>query len=145
MLENDIPQVVAIEEKLYFRPWSNQSFIYAQKNYICTLFISHDEIAGYAILDKVDGQSQLLNFSIALEYQNQGIGTTALRILLKNYYKDLQIDIIYLEVNVSNGVAIKLYKKAGFKAMGRRLGYYQTSEGKQDAITMYHSKNQLIA
>ena len=145
MLEKDVPKVTKIENKLYFRPWNEKSFIYACHHYISQLIINDEKMVGYAIFDKVQHESQLLNFSIALEYQNQGIGQRALHKLLQSCYQEWSINIIYLEVNSSNKTAIHLYKKLGFTAMGRRLGYYTTATGREDAITMYHSKDCIIA
>ena len=43
---------------------------------------------------------------------------------------------IFLEVRISNEVAIDLYKKMGFKEIGLRRNYYRLREGREDAILM---------
>ena len=43
---------------------------------------------------------------------------------------------IWLEVRVSNGAAIGLYREAGFAQIGWRRGYYRSAEGREDAIIM---------
>lgn len=140
----DVQAVVCIENELYFRPWSEKSFFYACENYISWLFLKKSHIVGYAIVDQIDEEGQLLNFSIAPAYQNQGMGQQALSQLLEKCYHDLGIEIIYLEVNSGNKIAIHIYKKLGFLPLGRRLGYYSSANGREDAISMYHSKNTMI-
>ena len=41
---------------------------------------------------------------------------------------------IFLEARVNNTPAIKLYEKHDFRRISIRKNYYQTSDGKQDAI-----------
>jgi len=46
---------------------------------------------------------------------------------------------IFLEVRISNAIAIDLYKAAGFKEIGLRKNYYRLKEGREDAILMSKS------
>ena len=46
---------------------------------------------------------------------------------------------IFLEVRVSNIIAIDLYKASGFKEIGLRKNYYRTKDGREDAILMSKS------
>ena len=41
---------------------------------------------------------------------------------------------IFLEVRESNSVAIKMYLNHGFNEVGRRLHYYPTAIGREDAL-----------
>jgi [ribosomal protein S18]-alanine N-acetyltransferase len=43
---------------------------------------------------------------------------------------------IFLEVRVSNAAAIALYRASGFVEIGRRRGYYQNTNGREDALLM---------
>jgi len=40
---------------------------------------------------------------------------------------------LFLEVRPSNPPAIHLYEKLGFQRVGVRKGYYQSTEGREDA------------
>ena len=42
--------------------------------------------------------------------------------------------VVTLEVRAGNEAAIELYKKMGFREVGRRKGYYR--KGKEDALLM---------
>lgn len=48
-------------------------------------------------------------------YRRKGLGKEALKYLLEYGFKKLKLKEINLEVNKKNKIAIKLYKKAGFK------------------------------
>ena len=45
-------------------------------------------------------------------------------------------DSAWLEVRESNQVALNLYQEVGFNEIDRRVNYYPTSKGKEDAIIM---------
>jgi ribosomal-protein-alanine N-acetyltransferase len=42
----------------------------------------------------------------------------------------------FLEVRPSNPLAIALYQSVGFVQVGQRKGYYQSTEGREDALVL---------
>jgi ribosomal-protein-alanine N-acetyltransferase len=41
-----------------------------------------------------------------------------------------------LEVRPSNETALRLYRKYGFRPIGRRRGYYRADSGREDAMVL---------
>lgn len=51
------------------------------------------------------------------EYQNQGIGTKAIKLLTKYLFEVKSVDVILIDPQTWNKRAIKCYKRCGFKAI----------------------------
>jgi len=51
------------------------------------------------------------------EYQNQGIGTKAIKLLTKYLFEVKSVDVILIDPQTWNSRAIKCYEKCGFKAI----------------------------
>ncbi len=90
------------------------------------LIYQDNEIYGYINYYLIYDRIEIANFDVLKDYQNKGIGTKLLGYLIDKY-KD--INNITLEVRCDNDIAINLYKKMGFKEVGRRKGYYNGIDG----------------
>jgi ribosomal-protein-alanine N-acetyltransferase len=104
-----------------------------QENETAPLFPS---LIGLACLWAILGEGHITMLGIHPNYQGRGLGKTLLYSLLKLAHQR-QLEWATLEVRASNLVAISLYQKFGFKAAGRRRGYYQEPE--EDALILWRS------
>lgn len=128
ILDDDWPQIMAIERQVYPNPWPLKTMQDCQQaGYQCIkgCFESNsDEIICYAFLMIGFQESNLLNISVNPKFQRQSIASQLLHRLLLisriNHAKHM-----WLEVRESNEAAIQLYKKHGFKWIGLRKNYYQ--------------------
>ena len=75
---------------------------------------------GFVELDHINQISEVGIFIGDKNYWNKGYGTEALTLLLDYGFKALNLHNIMLKVYSFNERAIKSYKKAGFKLMGKR-------------------------
>ena len=77
----------------------------------------------------------ILNVAIDKKYQNNGFGKK----LISQYLSILPINsIVFLEVNINNFIARKIYTSLNFKKIGSRKNYYNNGE---DALIMKYLKN----
>jgi ribosomal-protein-alanine acetyltransferase len=76
------------------------------------------------------GEREILNLAVAPEARRTGVG----RALLKHVL-DGAPGSWFLEVRESNQAAIRLYESTGFRASGKRPGYYSGSS--ELAIVMH--------
>ncbi len=90
------------------------------------------QILGFAGFKHIINEADIMNIVVKKDYRKRGIGKCLLENLI-SYAKDLQIDILNLEVNENNITAISLYNKLGFKNVGIRKNYYND---KYNAIIM---------
>ncbi len=147
MSQADVPQVAALEKKIFSRPWSAESFekalTYPEQILLVAEVIDSPEsdlpeskesvICGYSILFAAADQADVSNIAVDSERRGQHIGDALMREML-NHAKDRGVQEVFLEVRVSNAPAIGLYQKYGFERIGVRKGYYE--EPKEDAHLM---------
>jgi len=135
MRSSDLPGVMAIERASYQFPWEEDIFRDCfRANYSCWVCEEQDTVLGYSILSMAVGEAHVLNICVAPAEQGQGIG----RKMLENLVEIArgQAETMFLEVRPSNTVAIALYEDMGFNEISIRKGYYQSENGREDAIML---------
>ena len=84
------------------------------------------KIIGVACLWSILEEAHITLLGIHPDYRRQGFGTLLLLSLLKDAI-ERKLEWATLEVNINNKSAIDLYHKFGFKTVGKRKGYYQST------------------
>ena len=137
--EKDINRVVAIEEESNPFPWTIKNFKDCiEKGYYSLVLKEDNKVIGFAILSVSTEESHLLNIGLTSLKRGRGLG----RELLEKMIMAAEVmgsKKIFLEVRISNVIAIDLYKASGFKEVGLRKKYYRLKEGREDAILMSKS------
>jgi [ribosomal protein S18]-alanine N-acetyltransferase len=133
----DLPQVIAIERRVFPTPWSLAMFVLelSKPNGICLAAVTARRLAGYLICSRYDSVWHVMNLAVDSEQQRTGLAT----VLLAELYRrvdDAQARFT-LEVRRSNTVAIHLYEREGFRAAGIRRRYYQ--DNGEDALVMWRT------
>ena len=135
----DIDRVVAIEEESNPVPWTIKNFKDCiEKGYYSLVLKEDNKVIGFAILSVSTEESHLLNIGLTSLKRGRGLG----RELLEKMIMAAEVmgsKKIFLEVRISNVIAIDLYKASGFKEIGLRKKYYRLKEGREDAILMSKS------
>jgi ribosomal-protein-alanine N-acetyltransferase len=85
-------------------------------------------IIGKTYMDKKPTTGQILTIDVSPKHRRKGIGQTLLQEIEKTF-KDKGIHICYLEVRENNFVALSLYRKLGYKKVGRLKNYYGNAHG----------------
>ena len=130
----DLPTVAHLEKSLYAFPWSLGNFrdsVHA--GYDCWTVTHGEAVIGYAVLMVALDEAHLLNFAVASEWQNQGIGRGFLEHMVE-VARLAGCQIVYLEVRPSNLAARHLYRTAGFQQIAIRPEYYPAVTGREDAL-----------
>lgn len=137
MSVDDLPQVHAIENRIYRDPWSVSSLNYELGNSEAILQVatSRESIIGYVCIRSILDVTHLLKITVLPEFRRSGVAfhllEKALQKLRQVKGENLQVT---LEVRESNNAAISLYEKSGFTENGRRKGYYKNPD--EDAVIM---------
>jgi [ribosomal protein S18]-alanine N-acetyltransferase len=133
----DLPQVIAIERRVFPTPWSLAMFVLelSKQSGICLAAVSGQQLVGYLICSRYDTVWHVMNVAIDSDWQRKGLGSA----LLADLYRRVDdSDACYtLEVRRSNAVAIHLYEREGFRAAGMRRRYYQ--DNGEDALVMWRT------
>ncbi|MEX2101361.1 MAG: ribosomal protein S18-alanine N-acetyltransferase [Actinomycetota bacterium] len=129
--------VMAIERRVYPRPWSPNLFLneMMETSNRCYLVARVDRaIVGYGGLISYGDEAHVTNIAVAPEQQRHKVGTRLLHDLVFGGI-ELGAEAISLEVRVSNWGAQRLYGSFGFRPVGIRKNYYQ--EINEDALIMW--------
>jgi [ribosomal protein S18]-alanine N-acetyltransferase len=134
----DLSAVEAIERSSYPTPWSRSMFAgeLAKPSSICLGAFDGDDgrLLGYMIISRYVDAWHVMNVAVAPEHRRRGIATLLLHRLFEVTAGDGHRGYT-LEVRVSNGGAIKLYERVGFRGRGIRRGYY--TDNREDALIMW--------
>ena len=135
LIESDIPELLLIEEVTQIIPWSKEVFKQClEAGYTGFVLEKNNRLIGFILFSLQMQEGHILNLGVHPNYQRQGLGQQLLLHALANAMQD-GAGLIYLEVRCSNHPAIQLYKKAGFKQVGLRKGYYPLElDGREDAL-----------
>lgn len=136
MRRRHLRKVLAIESRVYPRPWSPSLFLseLAQKSTRSYLVARLDgEVVGYAGMMFMGREAHVTNIAVDPDVHGRKVGTRLLlTIITEAIARGAQI--VSLEVRVSNHVAQAMYEKFGFAVVGTRKGYY--IETNEDAYIM---------
>lgn len=114
------------------RAWSEQEFAsLLESPHVFAVGNARAFTLGRAVAD----EAELLTIATDPEYRRQGMGLKALS-GFEAAAAARGATRAFLEVSAANVGAIALYRMAGYVETGRRTGYYQTKEGREDALLM---------
>lgn len=132
----DLDVVMAIEPTIYPFPWSIGNFRDSlNTGYSCWVLEEAQKMIGYVVLMLALDEAHILNISISRPAQGKGYGAALLNFIMQKAREHGALNI-FLEVRVSNKVAINLYEKSGFNEMAIRPRYYPAEYGREDAMLM---------
>ena len=136
MTPGDVAAVAAVERASYQFPWSEGIFRDCLRvGYLCRVAECDGEIVAYGIVAMGAGEAHILNLCVNEAMRGRGIGRQMLKLLVERSAEAGMQDV-FLEVRPSNLHAIALYQSVGFIEVGRRRGYYQAVEGREDALVL---------
>jgi len=128
-----------MERRNYEFPWTDGIFRDCLKaGYICQLVLLDGDMIGYGIMQVAAEEAHILNLCIDEPFQRQGFA----RLLLEHLTLlagQQRASTVFLEVRPSNPRAVELYERSGFNEVGLRKAYYDSANGREDAIVMARS------
>ncbi|NIX75543.1 GNAT family N-acetyltransferase [Microvirga terricola] len=133
-------QLAAIHASGFARPWSTLEFehLLGERGVIGDgLYLGREKRpSGFALSRIVLDEAEILTIAIAREARGRGHS----RPLLTQHLDGLSrkgVAKVHLEVEEGNTPALALYRRLGFKEVGRRAGYYLKADGtRAAALTM---------
>jgi len=135
--QSDLAAVAEIERLSFPTPWSLSSFRYELvENPYATLFGVRAErgpVVAFACVWVIDQEIKINNLAVHPLWRGRGLGGRLVAFVLA-FGREQGCTEATLEVRPSNGPALHLYGRAGFRVAGRRRGYY--SDTHEDALVM---------
>ncbi len=127
---SDVDEMIENEERIFLSSLGKDFTIEQLKEdslikYL--LLVDDDKIIGQLGLWIDDFRAQIINFYIIEDYRRKGLGEKLLNYGI-DFLKQKKVNIITLEVRVSNKIAQNLYSKEGFSICAIRKNYYSDGE-----------------
>ena len=127
---------MVVEKRNYDFPWSEGIFRDCIKAGYTMQVLRLDLILiGYGVMQIAADEAHILNLCIDKEYNHRGYARALLERLLDMATR-AGANVAFLEARPSNPRAIQLYERAGFNEVGLRKSYYESVDGREDAIVM---------
>ncbi|MBT0724202.1 ribosomal protein S18-alanine N-acetyltransferase [Rosenbergiella sp. S61] len=125
-----------IETQCHSHPWSAATFQANQGERFINLRADQEgELAGFAICQVVLDEASLFNIAVSPAFQRRGIARQLIMALSERLV-EREVMMLWLEVRASNLPAIGLYESLDFNEVSRRLNYYPSATGREDALIM---------
>lgn len=136
MRRRHLRRVLAIETRVYPRPWSASLFLSelaqrSTRSYIVARY--EGEVVGYAGMMFTGLEAHITNIAVDPTFHSRKVGSRLFLTLITEAIAR-GAETVSLEVRVSNLPAQAMYEKFGFAVAGTRKGYY--IETKEDAFVM---------
>lgn len=131
-----LDSVYSIETQAHTHPWSETMIRDVTSRGACHhVLMDGDKVVGYFYAQNIVGEVTLLNIAVDPAQQGRGYGKQLIESFL-TMCEQLKAESAWLEVRESNTRAANLYEAVGFNEVDRRVNYYPTATGKEDAIIM---------
>ncbi|WP_281630039.1 ribosomal protein S18-alanine N-acetyltransferase [Vibrio sp. St2] len=131
-----LDSVYSIETQAHTHPWSETMIRDVTSRGACHhVLMDDDKVVGYFYAQNIVGEVTLLNIAVDPAQQGRGYGKQLIESFLI-MCEQLKAESAWLEVRESNTRAANLYEAVGFNEVDRRVNYYPTETGKEDAIIM---------
>ena len=126
--------LAALHREDFVRPWTDGEF---------EQLLSQDTVFGFAGLETgkgsagpvgfvlvrlAAGEAEILTLAVARSHRREGLGWQLMDAALRELHAQ-RADKLFLEVDETNASAIALYRRFGFREVGKRPRYYQSADG----------------
>ena len=127
--------VLEIEREGFSDPWCRRDFEDAlnRGNRYCPVYVRGERVVVYAVGFLVANEYHLANLAVHPGLRRRGLGRQFLEAVMERL-PGRNVQVVTLEVRMSNLSAIGLYRKLGFRTVAIRRGYYRTPG--EDALVM---------
>ncbi|MDX1799767.1 MAG: ribosomal protein S18-alanine N-acetyltransferase [Marinobacter sp.] len=134
--QDDLTAVLEIERLGYSYPWTEAVFLDCfRADYRLWALTQAGVVVGYAVVAYLVDEAHLLNLCVTPSWRQQGGATQLLAHVCARSHEDGMRQVL-LEVRESNDSARRLYRRAGFSAIGRRPDYYPGAGRREAAEVM---------
>lgn len=136
MRRRHLRRVLAIESRVYPRPWSASLFLSELSQRTTRTYVvakHHGEVVGYSGMMFTGREAHVTNIAVDPDLHERKVGTRLMLYLVTEAIAR-GAEVLSLEVRVSNEPAQNMYEKFGFSAVSVRKGYY--IETNEDALVM---------
>jgi [ribosomal protein S18]-alanine N-acetyltransferase len=125
----DAPDLAELHAASFRRGWSDSEFarLLRDPNVTAHRAAVAGVITGFILSRRAADEAEILSIAVATSHRRRGFARRLLDLHLR-WLAGLGVRAVLLEVDEDNAAARRLYAHAGFRAVGRREGYYTRPE-----------------
>ena len=137
MTPQHLDVLMPVEALAYDFPWSRGNFEDSLRSGYpaAVLHDAAQALIGYFVAMVGVDEWHLLNITVAPAHQGVGHGRFLLGYVV-SLCRAQGVDVLWLEVRLSNARARAVYGRYGFAEVGVRRAYYPAAQGREDAVVM---------
>jgi len=83
---------------------------------------------GFVLARNISGEAEIITIAVARAHRRRGLGRLLMDAVLRELH-GTRAEALFLEVDEGNVGAVALYRKLGFREVGKRSAYYRSSAG----------------
>ena len=126
----DARALAGLHAASFHRAWSDGEFasMLGDRNVVAHRATIGRTLVGFIVSRIVGGEAEILSIAVAASRRGKGLGRQLLDLHLRRL-AGLGVRAVFLEVADDNESARALYRRAGFRDVGRREAYYAPGKG----------------
>lgn len=130
----DATAIAVIHAASFQRGWGEEEIyrLLIEKSVVAHRATSGGKLIGFILSRLAAGEAEILSVAIAPSWRGRKLARPLLDLHLRRV-AGLGTRAVFLEVGEDNAPATRLYRRAGFREVGKRQGYY---EGGATAMVM---------
>jgi ribosomal-protein-alanine N-acetyltransferase len=138
---NDSKAISALHREDFARPWTDGEFADLLAQPTVFGFMARETghgqepPAGFVLARLAAGEAEILTVAVARAHRRQGIGWRLMDAVLRELHAQ-RAEALFLEVDETNVAALALYRRLGFREVGKRPRYYQSAGSSSGALVM---------
>jgi ribosomal-protein-alanine N-acetyltransferase len=139
----DAPAIAALHAASFRHGWGDGEFerLLLERNIVAHRAASGRALHGFILSRLAGGEAEILSVAVASARRGRGVARALLDLHLRRL-AGLGAQAVFLEVDEDNEPARRLYRRAGFREVGRRPGYY--TQGRDHAATALVLRRDLV-
>ena len=136
----DAPFIAKLHSDGFHQPWNDGEFraLLGQApvfGFIARPVGETHNPAGFVLARLVAGEAEILTIAVSKSERRSGLGRKLMGEVLRVLHMQ-RAESLFLEVDEANVAAVGLYRKLGFREVGKRPSYYEGPNGRTNALVM---------
>jgi [ribosomal protein S18]-alanine N-acetyltransferase len=123
---SDAGAIAAVHGASFQRGWGEDEIyrLLIESNVVAHRATSGRKLVGFILSRRAAGEAEILSVAVAPAWRGRKLSRPLLDLHLRRL-AGLGARSVFLEVGEQNAAACRLYRRAGFREVGRRQGYYE--------------------
>lgn len=130
-----------LHQEDFVRPWSEDEFSALLLQSPVFGYVAREigrpqaKPVGFVLARLAAGEAEILTVAVSRAERRRGLGWRLMDAVLRQLHTE-RAEALFLEVDETNTAALALYRRLGFREVGKRPGYYGAGPARSTALVM---------